>query len=145
MKPKKPWSGNEFFRPKKCFARRPLRGGPPKQVTASLSAAIAPDKSIYDPGDFPDRESLIRYLVRACGWPKIKVAKFFERSDRQIRRLTTFEQFCRDQQPDAPEPAMTPEEVREMLRDYEGDPYMTAEDREAARAFILSECPVRAN
>lgn len=86
--------------------------------------------------EFPDRNSLIVFLVESCGWPQRKVAGMFEITDRQIRRIL---QASRDRPRVEPPPErLTGAEIKAMLQDYALDHYTTAEERELARQWITS-------
>ncbi len=115
-------------------------------MTAATAAHSAPQhppiEAISDPTLFPRRDNLIRHLVGVCGWSRQHVAAMFSLSDRQVRRITTPDLVRLNLvQPDSTS-SLTPKEIEMMARDYASDPYMTAEDREAAFQYLEQGCPL---
>ena len=103
-------------------------------ASPSASTALA---DLTDPGLFPDRNTLIHYLMTVCGWSSAHVGSMFEITDRQARRIVEKRPPWRPGER-VEDPALTRREAEMLLRDVSVDPYATAEERELIEQWVTS-------
>ena len=105
--------------------------------TDSLAEALA--EAICELETFASRDDLIRHLVCERGLPKRRAGAIFGLSPRTIRRITTDAMMdAPPAEPVEPSPVeLTSHEIECMVRDYSVNPYMTADEREAAWVYLL--------